>query len=330
MRFTLQSLLASRGLPGDTTQAYRLLQQWEEALTTLRGVECVQQLDSEEFRFYSTCSNNPIFNDPSSAILSEAICSYLGPGFLTKPARGGWVLHLPNRDQAHPPTFWVAQCACVLGVSELLETCVSKLASIFDKDPFTQSPSDPSVAQWLIALLKAAIKHAKPCFVSRMLEKHSSLISEVRTDSAFLQAAIFANNKEVLKALLEYTPNSPNLLTDALSCYGTLLPRSSSGSETIRLLARHFTPLSAESHTWLIMHSCSVGDVTLVEEFADTRPLFDHRIFDAGGRIPTYVHFAISCGNADSLRFLLDHGVIEKENGQLLWMAIEQALSSIK
>jgi hypothetical protein len=75
------------------------------------------------------------------------------------------------------------------------------------------------------------------------------------------------------------------------------------------------------------MHSCSVGDVTVLEEFMDTGPLFDYRIFDAGGRIPTYIHFAISCGNADSLRFLLDHGVVEKENGQLMWMAIEQALS---
>jgi hypothetical protein len=201
------------------------------------------------------------------------------------------------------------------------------LISIVAKDPFPQSPSDPSVAQWPIALLKAATKHTAPHIVSRMLQQHSSLISEVRTNYAFLQAAIFANNKEVLKALLEETPNSPNLLTNALSRYGTLLPRSSSGSETIRLLARHFTPLSAESRTWLIMHSCSVGDVTLLEEFSNTGPLFDHRIFDAGGRIPTYVHFAISCGNVDSLRFLLDHGFIEKENAQLMSTAIEQALS---
>lgn len=176
-------------------------------------------------------------------------------------------------------------------------------------------------------MLKAAITHRQHRLVSHMLGKHSSIISEVRTDYAFLHSAIFVNNNEVLKALLAYTPNSLNLLTDALSRCGTLLPRSSSGSETIRLLARHFTPLSAESRTWLIMHTCSVGDVTLLEDFLGTGPLFDHRIFDAGGRIPTYVHFAISCGNVDSLRFLLDQGVFEGEDGQRVWMAIELALS---
>ncbi len=190
-----------------------------------------------------------------------------------------------------------------------------------------KSASDPSVAQCLAAMLKAAITHRQHRLVSHMLGKHSSIISEVRTDYAFLHSAIFVNNNEVLKALLAYTPNSLNLLTDALSRCGTLLPRSSSGSETIRLLARHFTPLSAESRTWLIMHTCSVGDVTLLEDFLGTGPLFDHRIFDAGGRIPTYVHFAISCGNVDSLRFLLDQGVFEGEDGQRVWMAIELALS---
>ena len=207
--------------------------------------------------------------------------------------------------------IWVALCACVLGDLELLETCMSQSSSTIDDDPFSQGPSDPSIARWRIALMKAAIEHAEIRLVSRMLEQHSNMISEVRTNYTRLYAAIFANNKEVLKALIEYTPNSPNLLTDALNRYETLLPRSRSSSEIIRLLARNFTPLSAESGTLLIMHSCSVGDVTLLEEFSSTGPLFDHRTLDAG-RIPTCIHFAIFCGNAHTLRFLLDHEVIEK------------------
>ncbi|KIW55838.1 hypothetical protein, variant [Exophiala xenobiotica] len=75
------------------------------------------------------------------------------------------------------------------------------------------------------------------------------------------------------------------------------------------------------------MQSCAVGDVTLLEEFSKTESLFSHRIDDASGRIPTYIHFAIRCGNIDSLRFLFDHGVLEFQRRQSVWMATEQAMS---
>ena len=328
VRFNFQSMLnTGRCFSEDATQECWLLQQWKEALTILRGAECFQELSSDRIRFYSTCSKNTIFNDPSSAVLSEAVRSYLGSMFITKPARGGWALDLSHQYQAYPATFWVALCACVLGEPELLETCVRKLASTLDEEAITQSSSHQPIAQWLIVLFKAAIKHGKTHLVSRMLEQHPSIISEIGTSFLLHAAIFFTNDNEVLKALLEYTPNSPDLLARALRLYTTLLPRSSNGSETIRMLARHFAPLSAESRAWLIMHSSSVGDVKLLEEFSATGPLFDHRIFDAGGRKPSHVHFAISCGNADSLSFLLDHGVTEGNGRGVMMYAIEQALT---
>jgi hypothetical protein len=330
VRFNFQSLInTGRRFHEDATQECWLLQQWKEALTILRGAECVQELDLDQTRFYSTCSNDPIFNEPSSAILSEAVRSYLGSGFVTKSARGGWALrrYLPFQHQDYPATFWVAMCACVLGDLELLEIYASKLASTVDENSFPKSSENPYMGYWPISLLKAAIQHAKSHLVSRLLRQHSSLISDKRTNSTLLQEAIFANDKEVLKALLEYTPNSPDLLSNALNYSAVLLHPSSYGSETIRMLARHFAPLSAESRAWLIMNSCSVGDVTLLEEFLTTRPLVDHRLFDAGSRISSHVHIAISCGNVDSLSFLLDHGIIKSDRGHLMRYAIEQALT---
>jgi hypothetical protein len=322
VRFTFQRFLAIRDLPGDATKAYQLLQRWEEALVTLRGVECFRQLDSNQLSSYSTCSNNPIFNDLSSAILSEALCLYLGAAHLTYPP---WTAKLPDRYHTYPPTFWVALCACVLGDTELLETCMRKLSSIGDTNDITQSPSDPSVEDLLGPLLEMALRYRESRLLTRILEHHSSMILSVRTDFKFLRVAIAGNNKEVLKALLQHTPNSSNLLTGALSDCGVLLPRSSSGSEIIRLLTQHFAPLSAESRAWLIMHSCSVGDVTLLEDFFNTGSLFEHRISAAPN--PTYMHFAISFGNANSLRFLLSHGVFEPPHGHEMIMAVQQALS---
>lgn len=330
VRFNFQSLInTGRHFHEDATRDCWLLQQWKEALTILRGAEFSQELNTDKIRLHSTCSNNPIFNDPSSAILSEAVRSYLGSWFLTKPARGGWALsrHLPYQHQDYPATFWVAQCACVLGNLELLELYANKLASTVDKDAFPKSPPYPYAGYWPVALLKAAIEHRKPQLVTYLLEQHSSIITEEGTNSALLQKAIFANDKEVLKTLLDYTSNSPDLLNNALHYSGILLPPFGCGSETIRMLARHFAPLSAESRAWLIMKSCSVGDVTLLEEFLVTGPLFDRHLFDAGGRIPSHVHFAISCGNVDTLRFLLDHGVIESDHGQPMRYAIKQALN---
>jgi hypothetical protein len=321
VRFTFQSFLATRNLPGDATLADRLLQKWEEALATLRGVMCARNFDADQVRSYSTCSNNLIFNDPASAILSEALLIYLGAAHLTHPRL---IADLSKGYQAYPSTFWVALCACVLGDPELLETCMRKLASMGDINTIPQNPSDPSFEQLLVSLLRMAIEHMKPRLVNYILERHSSMISAVRTDFMFLRTAICANDGGVLKALLGHIPNSPDLLTDALKDCGILLPRSRSGSDTIRLLARHFAPLSAESRAWLIMHSCSVGDVRLLEEFSNTGSLFEQCI--RGAREPMYINFAISYGNTDSLRFLLGHGVLKHGSWQQLRMAVEQAL----
>lgn len=325
-RFNLQSLLAIQDLPGDTTHAHQLIQQWKAALAMLRGVDDLKQLDLDQVRFYSTCSDNSIFNDIPSAILSEAVGSYLGSHFTTWLVQCRGNLHPTDHYQVHPPAFWVALSACVLGNLNLFETYISKLTLSVETSS-TLSPPDLLIAKQPIVLLTVAIRHAKLCIVSRLFELHPNLMSEIQTDYAPLQAAIFSNDNEILKALLEYTHNFPDLLTDALSRYKTLLTRSSSGTEIIRLLTRHFTPLSAESRTWLIIHSCAVGDVMLLGDFSKTEPLFSHRIYDADGRIPTYVNFAIRCGNVDSLRFLLDHGVLENQDRQPLRMATEQALS---
>ncbi|EXJ66861.1 uncharacterized protein A1O5_10056 [Cladophialophora psammophila CBS 110553] len=325
-RFNFQSLLASRDLAADAIFAHQLLQQWKAALTMLRGVGSLEQLDLDQVRFYSTCSDNPIFNDVPSAILSKAVDSHLGPQFLSVLVQSKWNLYLTDRYQVEPPAFWVALSACVLGDLQLFEAYRSKL-TLLDENSSAFSPPAQFIASQLFALLNVAIKHAKLGIVSRLLKQHPNLVSKVHTNYASLQAAIFSNNTEVLKALLAYTPNLPDLLTDASSRCSTVLTRSSSGTETIRLLTRHFSPLSAEARTWLIMHSCAVGDTALLEEFSKTESLFSNRIYDASGLIPTSVHFAIRCGNVDTLRFLLDHRVLENQNPQSLRMAMEQALS---
>ena len=189
------------------------------------------------------------------------------------------------------------------------------------------SPLGTIVAQEPFTMLKVAIKHAKLDIVNYLLEAYPNLMSQTHPDNTPLQEAIFSGNNEVLKAVLTYTPRLPDLLTYGLSRYVTFLPRSGDGAETIRLLIWHFSPLSVECRTWLIMHSCAVGDVPLLEEFKKTGPLFSHRIYYAGGRIPTYIHFAIRSGNVDALRFLLDHGVIEEQQRHRQSMAMEQALS---
>ncbi len=70
-RFTFQSLLAIRHLDGNPAHAHQLLRQWQATITILRGVESLKQLDLERVRFFSTCSDNPSFNDAPSAILSD-------------------------------------------------------------------------------------------------------------------------------------------------------------------------------------------------------------------------------------------------------------------
>ncbi len=94
------------------------------------------------------------------------------------------------------------------------------------------STPDLFIAKQPVNLLKVAIKHARTGIISRLLEQHPNLMSD---DHSPLRRAIFSNNNQVLKALLEYTPhNLPDLLTDALSHYWTLLTQSNNGSETIR------------------------------------------------------------------------------------------------
>lgn len=325
VRFTFQSLLTI-DLSGGTTYAHKLLRQLKAALAILRGVEILKQLESDQLRFYSTCTDNPIFNDAPSAILSEAVGSYLGTGFLTRLAEMRGTFQDTTRYEVHPPMFWVALSACVLGDLQLFERCLGELTLPINESS-SQGPTDLLLTKQPVALLIVAIKYAKLNIVNRLLETNGGIISERHPDHVPLRAAIFSQNNRVLKALLKYTPSLPELLTQGLKHYPTLLPLSSEGSETIRLLTKHFTPLAPESRAWLIVHSCAVGDVTLLEEFSNMEPLFSHRVDDACGRIPTYLHFAIRCGNIDSLRFLLDHGVVKTQRRQSLRMAMEQALS---
>ena len=249
-RFTFQSLLATRNLYGEATHAYQLLEQWETAVTILRGIDNFNQRDPDLVRFYSTCSDNPIFDDIPSAVLSEAVASYLGLSFLTRLIQG----NCNTSDlQLHSPSFWVALCACVLGDLQLFETYLSKLTLEFENFSI-RSPLNLLMAKVPVTLLKVAIRFGKSHIVRFLLEQDPSVASKMHTDYETLRAAIFSDNNEVLKALLEYTPNLPVLLTEALGYHGhhSLLTRSSSSSETIRLLTRHFAPLSAESRTWLI------------------------------------------------------------------------------
>jgi hypothetical protein len=144
---------------------------------------------------------------------------------------------------------------------------------------------------------------------------HPNIVSE-RSFDGVLRAAIFSQNNRVLEAILRHTPSLPDLLTRSLYRYPNLRPQSEISSETIRLLARHFTSLSAESRAWLIVHSCAVGDLALWEDFSTTGSLFSHQIHDAGGGLPAYLHFAIRSGNIGNLRYLLTHGIVETRSPQ--------------
>ena len=325
VRFTIQSLLTI-DLSGGTTYAHQLLRQLKEALAILRGVETLKHLPLDQLQFYSTCTENPIFNDVPSAILSEAVGSYLGTGFLTRLAEMRESFHNTTRYEVYPAMFWVALSACVLGDLQLFERCIG-IMTLPTKESSSLDPTDLLLTEQPIALLTVAIKHAKLHIVNRALEINGGIMLERHPNPVPLRAAIFSRNNRVLKVILKYTPSVPDLLTKALKHYPTLLPCSSEGSETIRLLTKHFTPLSPESRAWLIIHSCAVDDISLLEEFSNMEPLFSYCIDDACGRIPTYLHFAIRCGNIDSLRFLLDSGIVKTQRRQSLRMAMEQALS---
>ena len=322
-RFNFQSLLATQRLPGGAIYAQHSLPEWEAAVAILRAVEASGQLDTSDTQFYSTCSDNPIFNDIPTAILSAAVASQWGTQCLSSAEHDLWIEH----SQVQPASFWVALCACVLGDLRLLGLYTHELAI-----PVKTSPAlgltPPSIDIQLRDLLKVAIRRTKLSVVARLLEQYPNIISGTQeSNCTCLQAAIFSGSNEVLEALLEYTPNRPDLLITALSHYQTLLPRSSSGSETIRLLTRHFAPLPTRARTWLIMHSCAVGDVSLLKDFLRTGPLFDDRIHDAGGRIPTYMNFAVRCDNLDCFRFLLDQGVVIDQHRHSWELVTEQALS---
>jgi hypothetical protein len=132
----------------------------------------------------------------------------------------------------------------------------------------------PHTEQYL-ALSRVAAKHGSLHIVNRMFGIHPNIVSE-RSFDGVLRAAIFSQNNRVLEAILRHTPNLPDWLTRSLYRYPNLLPQSESSSETIRLLARHLTSLSAESRAWLIVHSCAVGDLALWEDFSTTGLLFSH------------------------------------------------------
>lgn len=327
MRFTFQSLLAIRNLPTSApTHAHQLLEWWKAALSILRVSDNLKQLDSDQVRLYSSCSDNPIFNDAISAILSEAVSSYLHPESVAIHVWKDWKCYRTSHYAAHPPTFWVALSACVLGDLPFFATYTSRLTLPVEINSLPRH-SESFFQEQLSILLEVAIEYSRLRIVRYLLEQHPNIKSDVHSNHALLRAAIFSNNNEVLEAVLEYTPSLPDLLTSALDSRDIMLPRSSSGAETIRLLTRHFSPLSAEARAWLILHSCAVGDITLLEGFSKTQPLFSHLIYDAGGRVPTYANFAIRCGNVDTLCFLLDHGLSSNMIRGPLRFAIEQSLS---
>lgn len=322
-RFNFQSLLATKSLPGVAISAQHSLPQWEAALAILRAAVAVGQLNPKNIQFYSTCSENPVFNDIPSAVLSAAVASKWGAHFLSRAEHGSWIA----RSQAQPTAFWVALCACVLGDLQLFETHIRELATNVEGS-VTPGLTTLFVKSQPATFLQVAIKHAKLPVVTRLLEQHPNIMAETqKNDPILLRAAIFSSSNEVLKAVLDYTPDAPGMLIHALWRYRTLLPRSSSGAETIRLLTRHFSPLHPEARYWLIMHSCAVGDVTLLEDFMSTGPLFHEPIDDAAGRIPTCMPFAIRCGNVDCLRFLLDHGAMPNQSLRSLASPTEHALS---
>lgn len=146
-RFSFQSLLTSRDLTSVTTEVHQLLRQWKEALVILRRGEGLRLLSIDQGRFYSTCSDNPIFNDAPSAILSEAITSYMGPTFLAMLLPRDWNYPTtgPSGLQIHTPPFWLALCACVLGDQQSLDSYMNKLSSI--EEASTLEPPDLLIAE---------------------------------------------------------------------------------------------------------------------------------------------------------------------------------------
>jgi len=108
-RFNFQSVIALRTLPDVAEHVCQLIEQWNAALTILQEAGNLNKLNTCQVRFYSTCSENPIFNNVPSAILSEAIGSYLHPQFPPFLARG-----ISRPYHLHPVAFWLALGACVL------------------------------------------------------------------------------------------------------------------------------------------------------------------------------------------------------------------------
>jgi hypothetical protein len=169
VRFTFQSLLTIN-FSGGTTDAHQLLRQLKAALAILRGVENLKQLNLDQPRFYSTCTDNPIFNDAPSAILSEAVGSYLGTGFLTRLAKMRWNFHHTTRYQVHPPMFWVALSACVLGDLPLFERCIGQLTLSINESS-SLDPTDLLLAKQPVALLTVAINYAKLNIINRYMRQ---------------------------------------------------------------------------------------------------------------------------------------------------------------
>lgn len=281
----------------------------------------MEQLQPGQIHFYSACSQNPIFNDIASAVLSEAICLCWGIDYLTKRS-----IRSPAKySHAYPHDFWMALCACVLGDLHLFESHASKLAW-FSKCHLSRISTDDNIISQLSAFLTVAIHKEKLCIIKLLLQICSESLPDIFEAHTILQAAIQSNNEEIVGLILRNTPKSSELLIGALNTSNTLFARSGSASEIIRLLASHFAPLSAPARSHLILQSCAAGDAELLEEFSRSAPLFQHRISDAGGRHPTYAHYAVRRGNVDCLRVLIDHGLFNHGHSYALRMATEMAL----
>lgn len=225
-----------------------------------------------------------------------------------------------DKDMYRCPAFWVALSACVLGDLQLFDTYFSKLTQSV-KTSISMYPPE------LEALLNVAIKQGKPHITRRLLEQYPNAISKTDFGNQCLSAAIFGSDHEVLKVVLQHTPQSSDLLYKALYNNQWAFIPPISGPKTVRILTRHFAPLCAESRSWLILQSCALGDISVLEEFSKTEPLFSHRVEDAGGRLPTYFHVAIRHSNVKVLRFLINHGVFRRSRPTEIISAIEYASS---
>ena len=135
-RWTIQALLCGRSTSKAGRKGRKLIRKLRSALDIVENLIDPLQRTGDQRRLYATCCTDDVFNNLHSALLAEAVFTYiglddiesLGNRFLVKRQhQSHWEAGLGRRKAE----FWVALAACILGNPKLLQAVCDKSISDF-------------------------------------------------------------------------------------------------------------------------------------------------------------------------------------------------------